>query len=81
VQVGLFQEADVDASSDEAFIGNSEVFPVVAGVNTFQLRVSASGGASFTDWGQLTAIYSPFGSTGGATLGTSAQPAIAKQPN
>jgi len=68
---GTFQQATVDASTNEANISNTQVFAVTAGVQTFQLQVTRTGAAAgFTDWGQLTAIYSPFGSTGSGTLST-----------
>jgi hypothetical protein len=46
------------------------VFPVAAGINTFDIRVArTSGNGALHTWnGQLAAIYSPFGSTGAATL-------------
>lgn len=48
----------------------SWVFPVSAGVNTFDLRVSRGSGDGTINgwWGMMTAVYSPFGSTGGSTL-------------
>jgi hypothetical protein len=62
------QDERVYEGANEAAISTTQVFPVAAGVNTFQLQVSSFGSTAFTDWGQLTAIYSPFGSTGGTTL-------------
>jgi hypothetical protein len=50
-------------------------FPVDAGVNTFDIRLARAmdgspGEGTLTGWlGNLGAVYSPFGSTGGATLG------------
>jgi len=50
-------------------------FPVDAGVNTFDIRLARAMDGSpeegtLTGWlGNLGAVYSPFGSTGGATLG------------
>jgi hypothetical protein len=46
------------------------VFPVSAGVNTFDLRVSRGGGNGILGaaGGELTAIYAPFGPTGAGTL-------------
>ncbi len=53
----------------------SYVFPVNAGVNTFGILLtrSTAGGANGTLQGwfaEMNAIYSPFGSTGGSTLGS-----------
>jgi len=48
------------------------VFAVQAGVNTFELRMSRSGlgnGNVYAYFGSGNATYSPFGSTGGSTLG------------
>jgi hypothetical protein len=67
---GTPQEARVDSATNEANIANSQVYAVTPGVHTFQLQVSTFGAAASTDWGQLTAIYSPFGSTGAGTLST-----------
>lgn len=49
----------------------THVFPVAAGVNTFQLAVSRLSGDGQLKGvlGSLTALYTPFGSTGGSTLG------------
>ena len=57
------------------------IFPVTAGVRTFQLRgfnnlgttVSANGGA-------LQAVYVPFGSTGASTLGATSGASSATSP-
>jgi len=52
-------------------MGLSWVFPVSAGVNTFDIRTyrGSGDGTVYGYWGMLSAIYSPFGSTGGSTLG------------
>ncbi len=59
----------------------SYVFPVNAGVNTFDLRLSRFNGTTgaIDGWfGEMNAIYSPFGSTGGSTL--TSHPSVAKTP-
>jgi hypothetical protein len=51
----------------EANAGLDAVFPVSAGVNTFEIRLSQEGGSAgtlFGDFGVLTAEYTPYGSTG-----------------
>jgi hypothetical protein len=52
------------------------VFPVAAGNNTFQLQVGrANAGQSPSFFSaQITGIYTPFGSTGGSTLGVGDTP-------
>jgi hypothetical protein len=62
-----------DLSGTEFQTGSmSIVFPVGAGVNTFDLRFSRgndSGGGTINGWyAEMNAIYSPFGSTGGSGL-------------
>ena len=51
-------------------VGSSYVFPVSAGVNTFDLRLQrATGNGTLNGWwGQMNAIYVPFGHTGTGTL-------------
>jgi hypothetical protein len=51
-------------------VGPSYVFPVSAGVNTFDIRLArTSGDGSLSGWwGQMNALYVPFGSTGSGTL-------------
>jgi hypothetical protein len=53
---------------------HASVLPVNAGVNTFDIRVERLGGNGRMDafFAELAAIYSPFGPTGAATLGTGA---------
>ena len=53
----------------EANAGLDAVFPVSAGVNTFEIRLTQEGsgaasGRLFGDFGVLTAEYTPYGSTG-----------------
>jgi hypothetical protein len=64
--------ASLFAETDQQ-IPLSRVFPVAAGVNTFGLSVwrLPGNGTLQASLGSLTAIYSPFGSTGGSTLGGS----------
>jgi len=61
----------------------SYVFPVNAGINTFDLRLTRSEGPLSGDvdgfFGEMNAIYSPFGPTGGSTL-TANQAALSKGP-
>jgi hypothetical protein len=61
---------------EQAFANTSHasVFPVSAGVNTFDIRVLRLGGNGTMQafFGELTATYSPFGSIGTGTLGTGA---------
>jgi hypothetical protein len=70
---------------DEAYAGRGNagldaVFPVNAGVNTFDIRLNRFGGDGllFGWWGVLTAEYTPYGSTGTGTLGASG-PAVASE--
>jgi hypothetical protein len=65
-------------AQDNAFngLGNAgldAVFPVSAGVNTFDIRLSRNGASGNLQgwWGVLTAEYTPYGSTGTGTLGAS----------
>lgn len=53
-----------------AQVGPSYVFSVSAGVNTFDIRLArASGDGTLSGWwGQMNALYVPFGSTGSGTL-------------
>jgi hypothetical protein len=60
----------------EANAGLDAVFPVSAGVNTFEIRLSqegGSGGSLFGDFGVLTAEYTPYGSTGTGPQSASAE--------
>jgi hypothetical protein len=59
----------IDGSGNYASSTTSYVFPVSAGVRTFELRAFRfSGSGTNTVYGELTAMYVPFGSTGGSTL-------------
>jgi hypothetical protein len=52
-------------------VSESAVFPVTAGVNTFDITglvYASSSPASATAYIDATAVFSPFGSTGGSTL-------------
>jgi hypothetical protein len=53
-----------------AEVSPSYVFPVSAGVNTFDIRLArfAGDGTLYGWWGQMNALYVPFGSTGSGTL-------------
>jgi hypothetical protein len=59
----------------EANAGLDAVFPVSAGVNTFEIRFrqEGSGGRLFGDFGVLTAEYTPYGSTGAGPQSGSAE--------
>jgi hypothetical protein len=59
----------------EANAGLDAVFPVSAGVNTFEIRLSNEGadGRLFGDFGVLTAEYTPYGSTGTGPQSASAE--------
>jgi len=62
----------VQKATDGGFAsgGIGWVFPVAAGVRTFDLRAHKNVGATVSvDAPKLRAIYVPFGSTGGGTLG------------
>ncbi len=56
-----------------ANLGMSYVFEVSPGVHDFEIRLSreAGNGAVQGWYGEMTALYVPFGGTGGATLGAS----------
>jgi hypothetical protein len=60
------------ATNRYANLAPVHVFPVAAGVNTFELAVVRSPGDGEIKGilGSLTALYTPFGSTGGGTLGS-----------
>jgi hypothetical protein len=67
--------------------GLDAVFPVSAGVNTFDIRLNrfVGDGILYGWWGVLTAEYTPYGSTGGGTLSASglrdtSQAPINKEP-
>jgi hypothetical protein len=76
------QSGDTSVVADESipsgqFFSNTShawVFPVAAGVNTFDVQIARFGGNGTLAgaFGELAAIYSPFGSTGAETLGTGA---------
>jgi hypothetical protein len=59
----------IAAGQTYANVSHAWVFPVDAGVNTFDVFVMRTvGNGTLQGWfGELTAIYSPFGSTGAAT--------------
>jgi hypothetical protein len=54
-----------------ANIGGSYVFSVSAGVNTFDIQLARTSGNGTLNgwWGEMNALYVPFGSTGSGTLG------------
>jgi hypothetical protein len=59
-------------SGDFATASTTGIFPVSSGSNTFQLQMGrlGTGNGSVNGWfGNLTAMFVPFGSTGGTTLG------------
>lgn len=69
----------IDAHNDthpNATASVNFVFPVNAGDNTFQLQIArATAGQAPSHFSpQLTGIFTPFGSTGGSTLGVSDTP-------
>jgi hypothetical protein len=59
------------ATNRFANLAPTDVFPVAAGVNTFELSAVRDFGDGTLEGvrGSLSALYSPFGSTGGSTLG------------
>jgi hypothetical protein len=63
-------EASIPPPMSKTNTSHAWVFPVNAGVNTFEIRVWRQGGdGNLHAWkGELAAIYSPFGSTGAGTL-------------
>jgi hypothetical protein len=63
-------EASIPPPMTKTNIAHASAFPVLAGVNTFDIRIFRSGGdGALHAWnGELTAIYTPFGSTGAGTL-------------
>ena len=58
---------------------HAHVFPVNAGVNTFNIRISRGiGDGALNGWfGELSAVFSPFGSTGAGTLSATASTELA----
>ena len=64
-----------DALNEFGNAGLDAVFPVNAGVNTFDIRLiranGGEGGALYAYWGTLNAEYTPYGSTGTGTLSAS----------
>jgi hypothetical protein len=72
-----------DALNDFGNAGLDAVFPVSAGVNTFDIRLqraTGSGGELDGWWGVLTAEYTPYGSTGTGTLSASGLDAASEGP-
>jgi hypothetical protein len=73
-----------DALNELGNAGLDAVFPVNAGVNTFDIRLSrnSSGesGKLYGYWGMLTAEYTPYGSTGTGTLSASGSAAASEGP-
>jgi hypothetical protein len=65
----LAQES-ISAGQFRANTSHAYVFPVMAGVNTFDIRILRDSGNGTLQgyFGELAAIYTPFGSTGTGTL-------------
>ena len=63
------------STSPQASMALAHVFPVAAGVSTFELRTARGSlggdGALRAESASLTGLFVPFGSTGGSGLGTS----------
>jgi hypothetical protein len=76
--------ATEDALNEYGNAGLDAVFPVNAGVNTFDIRLqrwnSGEGGILYGYWGTLTAEYTPYGSTGTGTLSASGSAAASEVP-
>jgi hypothetical protein len=72
--LSVFAEESPAANDLRTNMSHAYVFPVNAGVNTFDIRLSRFGGnGTLQGWfAELAAIYTPFGSTGAGTLGTAA---------
>jgi hypothetical protein len=72
--VWTVQNGSCTSSCKHGNLSTVYVCPVAAGVNTFTLELTklSGNGTMFGDWGELAALYSPFGSTGDGTLGTAA---------
>ena len=58
-----------EANASLAALSATWVFPVSAGTNTFEAQMRNASGTSPSADAGITALYVPFGSTGGATLG------------
>jgi hypothetical protein len=71
-----------DALNTYGNAGLDAVFPVSAGVNTFDIRLSRNSSSGQLDgwWGVLTAEYTPYGSTGTGTLSASEMSAASEGP-
>jgi hypothetical protein len=71
-----------DALNTYGNAGLDAVFPVSAGVNTFDIRLRRNSSSGQLDgwWGVLTAEYTPYGSTGTSTLSASGMPAASDGP-
>ena len=57
------------------------MFAVSAGVNNFTIRIirEPGDGELYGWWGELAAVFSPFGPTGGDILGDGQQPKCRKR--
>jgi hypothetical protein len=78
IQSGAYStitEEQVDGPSNYGNMSMDRVFAVAAGTNTFDIRLQRfSGDGTLNGWyGELTGEFSPFGSTGTGTLGSTAQ--------
>jgi hypothetical protein len=69
-ELSNYSQASIPPPMARANVAHAWVFPVKAGVNTFHIHVwrSIGDGALHASHGELAAIYTPFGSTGGLTL-------------
>jgi hypothetical protein len=72
--LSTFTEESIAPGQLFANTSHAWVFPVAAGVNTFDIRIARdTTNGTMSGWfGELAAIYSPFGSTGAGTLATQA---------
>ena len=66
---GLYFQSATDTLGT-AYVGNTWVFPVTAGTRRFHVRMfGLTGGDPMDVEAAATAIFTPFGATGGSTLG------------
>jgi hypothetical protein len=70
----VLKDPEVPLEATMANLGMSYVFEVSPGVNTFEVRLNREAGdGSVLGWyGEMNALYVPFGGTGGSTLSAAA---------
>jgi hypothetical protein len=69
--LSMVTEESANGAEEYGNTSHAYVFPVSAGVNTFDIRMSRindASGAIYGWYGELAGIYSPFGATGGSTI-------------